>query len=164
MSVFRFLVTANVVPSTLILFNLMMEVIRPSETPVLTRATRFHIPEYGLLLSYRREYLARRYALYRHPDVWDLNPKIHYTTKSSLLVFLSFIYPAMSRHLPGSNQCTYVRRCNLHMLTARIPVVVQYCFDVCVNRARNPSELCIMVDSNLTSQPATYQQLLRFFQ
>jgi hypothetical protein len=36
------LVTANVVPSSLILSTLMMEAIRPCETSVFTRATRHH--------------------------------------------------------------------------------------------------------------------------
>jgi hypothetical protein len=49
------LVTAKVVPSSPILVSLMMEAIRASETPVLIRATRRHIPEDGILLSYRRE-------------------------------------------------------------------------------------------------------------
>jgi hypothetical protein len=43
-SVLRFLVTANV-PSSPILIILMMEAIRSSETSVLTRATLHNIPE-----------------------------------------------------------------------------------------------------------------------
>jgi hypothetical protein len=43
--VHQLLVTANVVPSSLILFTLMMEAICCSETSVLTRSTRRHIPE-----------------------------------------------------------------------------------------------------------------------
>jgi hypothetical protein len=42
-SVRRLLVTANVVPSSPIIATLMMEALRPSETPVLTRATRRNI-------------------------------------------------------------------------------------------------------------------------
>jgi hypothetical protein len=50
----RLLVTANVIPISLILVTLMMETIRSSETSVLTRAIRRNIPEYGFLHSYRR--------------------------------------------------------------------------------------------------------------
>jgi hypothetical protein len=47
----QFLVTANVVPSSLILVTLMMVAIRSSETPVLTGGTLRHIPEDGILLA-----------------------------------------------------------------------------------------------------------------
>jgi hypothetical protein len=52
--VLRFLVTANVDPSSPILVSLMMEAIRSYKTSVLTRATRSHTSEDGILHSNRR--------------------------------------------------------------------------------------------------------------
>jgi hypothetical protein len=45
--VLQLLVTANAIPSSLIISTLMMDVMRSSETSVLTRVTR-HIPEDGI--------------------------------------------------------------------------------------------------------------------
>jgi hypothetical protein len=53
-SVLQLLVTANVIPSLPILSTLMMEAIHTSATPVLTRSTRRHIKEDGILYTNRR--------------------------------------------------------------------------------------------------------------
>jgi hypothetical protein len=62
LSVLQLLVTTIVVPNFLLLSTLMME-IRSSKTSVLTRATRRHISEDGILHSHRRENLKYYIAL-----------------------------------------------------------------------------------------------------
>jgi hypothetical protein len=60
--ILRFLVTANV-PNYLIVLTLMMEAIRSSEESVFTSAIWRHIPEHGILHSYRRGNLKSYIAL-----------------------------------------------------------------------------------------------------
>jgi hypothetical protein len=61
------LVTANI-PSSLIVVTLIIEAIRPSETLVLTRATRRNIPEDAILHGHCRHNLRSYIAL----TVWTL--------------------------------------------------------------------------------------------
>jgi hypothetical protein len=56
-SVRRLLVTANAVPSSPILVTLMMEAICSSEMSILTRATRGHFQEQGIIHGHIRENL-----------------------------------------------------------------------------------------------------------
>jgi hypothetical protein len=57
------LVNANVVPSSLILFILVIEEMFSCETPVLTRSTRRYISEDGILRSHHRGKLKSYIAL-----------------------------------------------------------------------------------------------------
>jgi hypothetical protein len=72
-SVLRLLVGANVVPSSPILFTLMMEMIHSSEISVLTRATRRHVPKDGILHCHRRENV-KSYIAFTGPALqWGCN-------------------------------------------------------------------------------------------
>jgi hypothetical protein len=61
------LAVTSVVPSSPILVTLMMEALRSSETPVLTRVTRRNTSEDGVLHSHRRENLKS----YKHAIACD---------------------------------------------------------------------------------------------
>jgi hypothetical protein len=63
-NVFRLLVTANVVPTSLILYTLMMEAIVSSGTSVLTRDTRHNLQEDSIHHIYRRENRKSKFISY----------------------------------------------------------------------------------------------------
>jgi hypothetical protein len=103
-SMLPLLITANFVPSLLILSHLMTEAICSSETSVATRATRRRIPEGGILCNHRRVNLKSDialtdWALLRKPNVFPMRYELdfyipdegflHSHTRSGVPVLLS---------------------------------------------------------------------------
>jgi hypothetical protein len=72
-SLLQLLNNVKFVPISPILVTLIMESIRSSGTPVLTRATRRNIPEEGFLHFYRRENLKSHMALCDWALQWRCN-------------------------------------------------------------------------------------------
>jgi hypothetical protein len=77
------LVTANFVPSSTILITLMIETLGSSETSLLSRATRGHIPEDAILHSHRRKYIKSYIAL----TGWTLCRRCNVSPERYELVF-----------------------------------------------------------------------------
>jgi hypothetical protein len=78
-SVFQLLITADVVPSSLILSIVMRKMILSSETSVLIKATQRHIPQNGIL-----------YPLFRfRPSLWSSGQSSCLLTQRSRVRFPS---------------------------------------------------------------------------
>jgi hypothetical protein len=75
--------TANVVPSSLSLFTLMMEAAHSSEKSALIRATRCHIPDDSIFHSHRRENLRFYMKIFDSPMMLSL-VSLHLKTRAGI--------------------------------------------------------------------------------
>jgi hypothetical protein len=89
------LVTANV-PSSAILFNVTIDVIRSYQTSVLTTATRRNIQGDGILPSHRRENLKSSVILFAATDV-------SWLVAVAVVLSCQFVYVKMANCAPKSN-------------------------------------------------------------
>jgi hypothetical protein len=82
------LVTADIVSSSVILFNLMMEAILSSKTLILTRATRRHIPQDDILHYHETVFRIRQRVA---ACIWDVPMLITATMSLTERDFKAFI-------------------------------------------------------------------------
>jgi hypothetical protein len=121
----QLLVTANVFPSSRILFTLIMEAILSSETSVLTRSTRRYILEDGILHSHRRENLKFDNWLYDEMNhVSLLNPSTPWASLTELRrLFYAYSHTTpinlmlKIKNIHSSNRPQLRRSCYVKMLS-----------------------------------------------
>jgi hypothetical protein len=97
----RLLVTANALPSSPILVNLMMEALPSSETSVLTGVRRRNIPEDGILHSHRSENL-KSYILYSSSRPKVVTNIIFHAVSETSDVNLCNQIPFFQNYMPNS--------------------------------------------------------------
>jgi hypothetical protein len=88
----RLLVTVNIVPNSPILVAVMMEVIRSTESSVITKAKRSNITEDGILHSHRHEIL-KTYISPPAPGFLRVKGNHIGVALESLMVSLSMVLP-----------------------------------------------------------------------
>jgi hypothetical protein len=112
-SVLQLLITANLVPSLLILSTLMMEVILSTITSVLKRATWRHITKDGILLSHGVEDLRTTKTqilhinrLSRQCGILDVSHPYRPPWSDTRMVLLSTISVEIKRHTVTGRRTT----------------------------------------------------------
>jgi hypothetical protein len=100
------LVTANVIPSSLILATLMMEAIRSFGISVLTRVTRRNIPDDGILHSHRREnfksYIALTgWTLWRRRNMFPVRYELSFLSQKTAFFIVTAVKTSnLTRSIP----------------------------------------------------------------
>jgi hypothetical protein len=107
-SVLQFLVTANVVASSLIVFTLMMEAICSSENSVVTQTTRRNIPEGGAAVKTSDLTQSENCRRVYHVTSWSAMTRSRTTTP------VEGVEGGVS-HMPAQVAQTAAARCLLHL-------------------------------------------------